>query len=342
MKGLQITCEDCMELMERYPDKYFDLAIIDPPYNIGKAYWDKWPTNEDYYEYIKLILLSLRRVMRDNSSVYFFHNDFPQLANIQSILEKETDYILRQFIVWNKRFNGSRNKGFFDGYVEVDGLRNYQKLAEYICFYTFQDEAGLSKVNKASVYPIRDYIRQEIIKAKGRVSFKEINKVLGTATNGGGVASAVLSLNKREPAMITREHYQKLREWINDSKEHEYLRKEYEDLRKEYEDLRYYFNNQKKHHSVWDIDIEKKETDHITEKPVSIYKTILKHSGRDGAKIIDPFLGSGSIAIACYDMGFELTACELDPDYYRDAMERIRKHTEQQALFTPQEMYQFS
>lgn len=29
---LEITCEDCMALMARYPDKHFDLAIVDPPY----------------------------------------------------------------------------------------------------------------------------------------------------------------------------------------------------------------------------------------------------------------------------------------------------------------------
>ena len=31
----EVTNEDCMEGMARYPDKYFDLAIVDPPYGIG-------------------------------------------------------------------------------------------------------------------------------------------------------------------------------------------------------------------------------------------------------------------------------------------------------------------
>jgi len=46
-------------------------------------------------------------------------------------------------------------------------------------------------------------------------------------------------------------------------------------------------------------------------------------------------LGSGSIAIACHDLGFELTACELDKEYYDKAIERIGKHTAQQFLFEP-------
>jgi len=50
-------------------------------------------------------------------------------------------------------------------------------------------------------------------------------------------------------------------------------------------------------------------------------------------KVLDTHLGSGSIAIACHDYGFDLTACELDPDYYQKAMKRINNHINQQKLF---------
>lgn len=40
-----------------------------------------------------------------------------------------------------------------------------------------------------------------------------------------------------------------------------------------------------------------------------------------------------SIAIACHDYGFDLTACELDPDYYNAAMQRIKQHTDQLKIF---------
>jgi len=49
-------------------------------------------------------------------------------------------------------------------------------------------------------------------------------------------------------------------------------------------------------------------------------------------KILDTHLGSGSIAIACHDYGFDLTACELDKDYFEAAMKRIQNHTDQQKL----------
>jgi site-specific DNA-methyltransferase (adenine-specific) len=72
---------------------------------------------------------------------------------------------------------------------------------------------------------------------------------------------------------------------------------------------------------------------HPTQKPVALYKWILDKYAKQGDKILDTHLGSGSIAIACHDYGFELTACELDAEYYDKAIERIKNHTAQQSLF---------
>ncbi len=73
---------------------------------------------------------------------------------------------------------------------------------------------------------------------------------------------------------------------------------------------------------------------HPTQKPIYIYKFMFEYCKlKPGNKILDTHLGSGSIAIACHDYGFDLTACELDPDYYNAAMKRIAAHTSQQKLF---------
>jgi site-specific DNA-methyltransferase (adenine-specific) len=63
---------------------------------------------------------------------------------------------------------------------------------------------------------------------------------------------------------------------------------------------------------------------HPTQKPVILYKWLLKKYAKPGWKILDTHLGSGSIAIACYDMGFSLTACEIDEYYFTAAVERLR------------------
>ena len=72
---------------------------------------------------------------------------------------------------------------------------------------------------------------------------------------------------------------------------------------------------------------------HPTQKPAALYKWILDKYAKQGDKILDTHLGSASIAIACYDYGFDLTACELDKEYFDKAMERITNHTNQQKLF---------
>jgi len=72
---------------------------------------------------------------------------------------------------------------------------------------------------------------------------------------------------------------------------------------------------------------------HICQKPIKLYEWLLKNYAKEGDKILDTHLGSGSIALACHNMDFELTACELDPDYYNDAVKRIKNHIKQQRLF---------
>ena len=72
---------------------------------------------------------------------------------------------------------------------------------------------------------------------------------------------------------------------------------------------------------------------HPTQKPVALYKWLLDKYAKPGDKILDTHLGSGSIAIACHDYGFDLTACELDKEYFDKAMQRINNHTAQQKLF---------
>jgi site-specific DNA-methyltransferase (adenine-specific) len=72
---------------------------------------------------------------------------------------------------------------------------------------------------------------------------------------------------------------------------------------------------------------------HPTQKPIDLYKWILNTYANKGDKILDTHLGSGSIAIACHDYGFDLTACELDTEYYEAALKRYNNHIQQIQLF---------
>jgi len=71
---------------------------------------------------------------------------------------------------------------------------------------------------------------------------------------------------------------------------------------------------------------------HPTQKPVKLYEWLLMNYAKEGDKILDTHLGSGSIAIACHNLGFNLTACELDKEYYEAAMKRLKEHQSQLRL----------
>jgi site-specific DNA-methyltransferase (adenine-specific) len=73
---------------------------------------------------------------------------------------------------------------------------------------------------------------------------------------------------------------------------------------------------------------------HPTQKPIYVYQFMFEYcKTKPNDKILDTHLGSGSIAIACHDYKFDLTACELDKEYFDKAMTRINNHVAQQKLF---------
>lgn len=71
---------------------------------------------------------------------------------------------------------------------------------------------------------------------------------------------------------------------------------------------------------------------HPTQKPVALYKWLLRNYAKENDLIFDSHLGSESIAIACHDLGFDLIGCEIDNDYYNDALTRLNNHKKQQFI----------
>lgn len=77
----------------------------------------------------------------------------------------------------------------------------------------------------------------------------------------------------------------------------------------------------------------KEQRIHPTQKPVALYEWLLTHYAKPSQRILDTHLGSGSSAIACNNLGFEIVGCELDEDYYTAACKRIEQATAQARMF---------
>ena len=72
---------------------------------------------------------------------------------------------------------------------------------------------------------------------------------------------------------------------------------------------------------------------HPTQKPVKLYEWLLDNYAKEGDKILDTHLGSGSIALACHNRKFDLDGWEIDEEYYNNAVERLDTHKSQLTIF---------
>ena len=221
---ITITNEDNMLLMARYPDNYFDLAIVDPPYGIG---------------------------FDGNTTV--------------------------------KGKSGKANTFSNKQHHEKKGWDNERPSDEYF--------TELKRVSKNQIIWGGNYFADLLEPKKGWIFWdKKITNANNTNYSDGELAWS--SFN----CVLRRFTY----DWIGFG----------------------YLNNPQK---------EKKT--HPTQKPVQLYSWLLKTYAKEGDKILDTHLGSGSIAIACHDYKFDLTACELDKEYFDKAIQRINNHTAQTKLF---------
>jgi site-specific DNA-methyltransferase (adenine-specific) len=85
--------------------------------------------------------------------------------------------------------------------------------------------------------------------------------------------------------------------------------------------------------ALFKFDNRTKDKIHPTQKPVALYKWLLKNYAKPGDKILDTHVGSASSLIACYDMGFDYIGFEIDEDYYNMAQKRIEEHKAQLRMF---------
>ena len=86
------------------------------------------------------------------------------------------------------------------------------------------------------------------------------------------------------------------------------------------------------------VDYTKKSI-HPAQKPENLYKLLLQDYAKKGDKIIDTHLGSGTIALACWDLGFDLDAYEINAEYYEKACKQLE---ERKSVLTVALAYNYS
>lgn len=269
---------DCLEALATVADKSIQTICIDPPYNIGK---DEWDRIDNYIVWLTSAIQILQEKLKDNGSLFLFHNDMEQIAELMMSIKGNTRLKFRQMLVWNKRFPESSKKGFMDGFlVKETEYHNWNKMAEYILFYTFDNYHKLKEV------------RTELGISQLTISSEILSKT-------GGLTGWYSNLETGKNAPT--------RETIVPIKKH---------LNLDYDDLVPKFYNQKTHHSVWNYDIAKRNKIHLTPKPIDLLENIILHTTDPDDILLDCFAGTGSLGSACLRTARKCILIEKEPKYY--------------------------
>ncbi len=106
----KIACEDCFSFLGRLPGKFADLAIIDPPYNMGKGDWDSFRSRGDFFNFTEQWIDGFLPKMKPTGSFYIFNNPFNSAYILQMLVERGA--VFRNWITWHKKdgMSASRTK----------------------------------------------------------------------------------------------------------------------------------------------------------------------------------------------------------------------------------------
>lgn len=284
--NIKLINGDCMNALDKVEDKSIQLICIDPPYNIGK---DTWDNIDNYNEFMIGVIKKLETKLRDNGSFFMFHNDMEMISELMVHIKKNTKFVFKQMIVWNKRFENSPKKGFMDGYVVKNDMHNFNKMAEYILFYTFDNSHKLKE-------------------ARTRLKVNQITISQEIKSKTGGLTGwySNLETGKNMPT----------RETIKPIEKHLHLK---------YEDIVPKFNNMKTDHSVWNYDMAKRCKVHVTPKPIDLLKNIIFHTTDENDFVLDCFAGSGSIGYACLESNRKCVMIEKEEKYSQYIKEQLEK-----------------
>jgi len=335
MEVNKVYNEDCLKTMKRIKDKSVNLIIADFPYFEVKGEFDFiWKSFDDFLQWVEICAKEFKRILADNGSLYVY-GDAKKIAYKQIIFDKY--FNLENNLVWYKP-DCMCKKG-------IGEFRSFSPSTERILFYSNEvEETGLQIINNdQELYkPIRDYFKEqrELIK---NISYNEINKkCFGTASNGGGMASNILTSYKKGWTFPTKEKYEALQKIGICQKPYEYLRRQYNDLKAGYDGLidgveakRRPFNNTKYEDVLsfnQDIHLYNKYN-HPTLKPPKLSAELIKISSRENDLVYIPFGGSGTELEQCHLLNRKYIGSELEPKYCEIIEDRIKSAKGEVGLF---------
>jgi len=322
------TIQNIDFLTNNLPDKCANLIIADPPYYKVKGDFDFiWKTFEDYLADVEKWAIECKRILADNGTLLWY-GDAKNIAYAQIIFDKH--FNLLNSLVWENT-NDHKQQIRFN-----EDLRTFAPLTERILMYSNEvDKTGLQEIqNNQTLYkPIRDYFLEQ--KKNCSYTFKQINEeCFGSASNGGGMASNILTSYKDGWTFPTQEKYEALQKIGLCPKSYEELKAEYEELKAEYEELRRPFNNALHLGDVIRLpNYETSDYDHDTVKPEKLTRILITTCSRKNDLVVVPFAGSGTECAMSAKEGREFIGYEITEKHAKMSNDRVQKILKQPSLF---------
>ena len=304
--------EDCLEGLKRIPDNSIDLIVTSPPYFNAREY-SNWGSLESYLKDMKGILIESKRVLKNYNMIVLNVGDvicspdgrnstkrkYPLGAYFTMIFE-ELGMTFIDDIIWDKG--------------EVQSKRNF--VGEP---YPFQK------------YPINCYehilifrkFEKDIIKPRCPVCNKNI-------AVSNGINNNTYTYECKNPSCRKSKHGRGVRYYTRQVQK---IKKQKEENKIE-EDLLYHFRRDiVKLNPVIKINSKGENlVNHTAPFPITIPEYAIKSFSGVEDIVLDPFMGSGTTAIACLNTDRQYIGFELDEDYYNIAQDRIKKHKQQPSL----------
>jgi len=315
-----IYCGDCLEILPLIPEGSVDLVVTDPPYGINK---DKWDNPIVTTTVVIPALIKCDNILSDSGSLWYSHMVYSTTCQIHSKVESKTSLKHLQFITIDKGMGSVAGR-------TSENLRTFPRATEYLLWYSHEDPTGAEWLSEemAKRNPMAIYLRSEI--ERSGKSRKEIAALFPSKTGGftGCVSNWLLGYN-----FPLKEQYETIKYYLNGEylrreyeelrREYEYLRREYEELRREYEELRRPFNLPFGVTDVWKYSFNDSNSGHPTEKVLGIISRIIAACSNRPDIILDPFLGSGTTAVAAKQLGRKFIGIEISEKYCEIAKQRL-------------------
>ena len=300
---------DVLDVLKNFPSEYFDCILFSPPYYNDVAYgargeWGKEKSVFAYMQKLRLLQNSLHRVLKPEGTMFVNLGDSYAKCN-DGTIRKGSEYgVPERFVI----------QCVDDGWLKENTItwlkRNAMPTSSKVNFWRNTEPVFFLAKQKPG-----HYLNKEAVFVPRTTKSQPFNRRVRDAKNG--------SLQER---FGKNQRFSKY-EIRNSDKFGLMQKKQNMRNRSDYSGFNQRWNHSKTTHRdpgiVLDITVKRNVDFHFAAFPVDFAEWFLKCGCPSDGKVLDPFMGSGTTAIASENLGLHWNGIDLKPEYAKKAIKRI-------------------